>query len=262
MAKSKPKGQTAKKFEVENFGFDKAVRQEPSNLDNAYGTWKRSPDPRTMHQLLRSAAPVISKALTSYAGGDRALSGRAKRLAIDAFKKFDPEKGTKLQTHLLIQLQPLRREYMKRTSPVKIPERIQVDKYHLDMAERGFKEMHSREPSDDELSELTGLSAKRISRLRMFSKGIISEGQTATSEEGVQLPGSEAVTADDIWLEYVHHDLDPIDKKILEWKTGMYGKAVISTNEIARRLGITPSAVSQRASKIAMKIEEGKNLGR
>jgi DNA-directed RNA polymerase specialized sigma subunit len=93
----------------------------------------------------------------------------------------------------------------------------------------------------------------------MFSKGLISEGQTATPEEGVQLPGTESLPASDIWLEYVHHDLDPIDKKILEWKTGMYGKQVLSTNEIARRLNITPSAVSQRAAKIAMKIEAGQS---
>lgn len=255
----KPKKQTAEKFEVENFGFDKVVRREPSNLDAAYGTWRKDPSPNTMHQLLGAASPVLSKAITSYAGGDNALGGRAKRLAIDAIKKYDPDKGTKLQTYLLIQLQPLRRDYMKRTSPVKIPERIQIDRYHLDTSERGFRETHSREPSDAELSELTGLSSKRIARLRMFSKGLLAEGQMSTPEGGINLPGSEEVSADDIWMEYVHHDLDPIDKKILEWKTGIYGKQVISTNEIARRLGVTPSAVSQRASRIAMKIEEGRN---
>jgi len=257
----KPKKQPPKKFAVENFGFDKVVRQEPSNLDASYDQWRRSPTPTTLNKLLRAANPVISKALTSYAGGEKALTGRAKRLAIDAFKKYDPERGAKLQTHLLIQLQPLRREFMKRTTPVKIPERIQADKYHLDLAEREFRETNNRDPSDSELSELTGLSGKRISRLRMFSKGIVATGQTHTPESGVVLPGTEEITADDIWLEYVHHDLDPIDKKILEWKTGLYGKQVISTNEIARRLGITPSAVSQRAAKIAMKLEEGRDLG-
>jgi len=256
-----PKKPTDRKFEVENFGFDKVVQTQPSGLDNAYGTWQKSQSPRTMKQLLDSAGPVISKALRSYAGGDSALTGHAKRLAIDAIKKYDPAQGTKLQTYLLIQLQPLRREYMRRTSPVKIPERVQTDKYHLDMAERGFRETNDREPSDSELSELTGLSAKRIARLRMFAKGVVSEGQTATEEQGVMLPGSEGATAHDIWLEYVHHDLDPIDKKIFEWKTGIYGKHVLSTNEIARRLNITPSAVSQRASRIAMKIEEGQKYG-
>ena len=78
---------------------------------------------------------------------------------------------------------------------------------------------------------------------------------------GAKLPGTEKVSAEDIWLEYVHHDLDPVDKKVLEWKTGLYGKTILSTNEIARRLKITPGAVSQRASKIAMKIEEGRSAG-
>lgn len=251
-----------KKFELNEFGFGKAVDQQPTSLDNAYAQWQRDPTPNTVQQFLQSARPVISKALTSYAGGDKALTARAKRLAIDALKKYDPERGTKLQTHLLIQLQPLRRDYMKRLTPVHIPERIQIDKYHLDMTDREFKAMHEREPSDAELSDLTGLSAKRIARIRMFDKGLISEGQTANPESGVQLPGSDEIAPDDIWLEYVHHDLNPIDKKILEWKTGIYGKQVLSTNEIARRLNITPSAVSQRAARIALKIEEGHNVGR
>jgi len=241
-----------------DFGFGKQVqKQQDTPLDQAYSQWNKNQTPLRLRELLGAANSVINRAVVSYAGGDRAMTSRAKRLAIAAFKNYDPERGTKLQTHLMIRLQPLQREYMKRVSPVSVPERVQLDKYRLDKAEEEFKALYGREASDDELSATTNMSSKRLARLRMFNRGAVSEGQMMKPETGSTLPGSQELGAEDIWLEYVHHDLDAIDQKIMEWKMGYNGKSMISTNEIARRLGITPGAVSQRASKIAMKIEEG-----
>lgn len=246
-----------------DFGFSKAVekQQKQSGLDMAYERWQTNQTPAGMRDLLDAAKPILSKALVSYGGNDKMLLPRAKRLAINAFRNYDPKKGTKLRTYLYIQLQPLQREYMKRIAPISIPERVQLDQYKLHKAEQEIRDMKGRDPGDDELSEKTGLSAKRIAHIRAFAKGLVSEGQILEPERGGKLPGTDKVNAEDIWIEYVHHDLDPIDKKILEWKTGLYGKDILSTNEIARRLKITPGAVSQRASKIAMKIEEGRNGG-
>ena len=69
-------------------------------------------------------------------------------------------------------------------------------------------------------------------------------------------PGSAQASPEDVWMEYVHHDAAPIDQKILEWKTGFNGKAIIPTLEIARRLKISPSAVSQRAARLAKRMNE------
>ena len=246
-----------------DFGFKKIVdeQQKRQPLDEAYTTWSSDPSKKNLKALLDSARPVIDKALTSYGGGDRALSSRAKRLAISAFKNYDPARGTKLQTHLLIRLKPLQRERMVRTTPVAVPERVQFDKFTSDQAAEQFRAEHDRDPSDAELADITGLSTKRLAYIRRYAKGILSEGQMEDPATGISLPGSERVTPEDIWIEFVHHDLDPIDKKIMEWKTGLFGKKVLSTNEVARRLKITPSAVSQRAAKIAMKLEEGRSVG-
>ena len=47
MPKPMSKKKDPLKFEVESFGFDKAVRSQPSNLDAAYGGWKRDPTPES-----------------------------------------------------------------------------------------------------------------------------------------------------------------------------------------------------------------------
>lgn len=244
------------------FGFDKQKNigsRDRNQLETDYETWRVDQRPANMAKLLESSKPVIERALTSYAGGNQAMYGRAKLLAIDAFKSFDPKKGTKLRTHLFIRLQPLQREFTKRTSPLAIPERVQLDLLRINQAEQSLRELHGRDPADDEIADEIGLSARRIAHVRGFSKGIVTESQMRSPEGIPSLPGTQQVTPNDIWVEYVHHDLSPIDKKIFEWKTGVYGKKVLTTNEIARRLNITPSAVSQRAAKIAALLEKVQN---
>ena len=252
-----------------DFGFGKQQQpagqatpqqSKPASLDDAYQFWKKNPDAGNMRRLLDVARPVIDKAITSYAGGDPSFKGHAKKLAIDAFRTFSPTKGAKLRTHLLIRLQPLRRAYTKRLSPLAVPERVQLDKMRIDQTEQAFTQLHGREPSDAELAEETGLSLKRISHVKAFAGGSLSEGRMVIEGEQM-LPGSNVVTPEDIVVEFVHHDLDPVDKKILEWKTGLYGKRRLTTGEIARRLKITPSAVSQRAAKIALKLEAARTRG-
>ncbi|HSN72859.1 MAG TPA: sigma-70 domain-containing protein [Steroidobacteraceae bacterium] len=245
------------------FGFDseknRGTAGQQSTLETAYEAWRSNQRPEQMTQLLDAARPVIDRALSAYAGGNKALTGRAKRLAIDAFKTFDPTRGAKLRTHLYIRLQPLQRAYTKRTSPLAVPERVQLDLLRLQQTERAMRDELNREPADMELAERLNMSPRRIAHVRAFSKGLVSEGQLRSPEgEPLQL-GLQQVSPDDLWVEYVHHDLSPIDKKIFEWKTGIYGKKMLSTNEIARRLNISPSAVSQRALKIAMLLERLQN---
>jgi DNA-directed RNA polymerase specialized sigma subunit len=251
-----PKPTTQKPEEAGmDFGFSKSLKQPQSSLDEAYGFWKKNPSQDNMIKLIDIATPVLRQAITSYAAGDKTYMSRAKKLAVDAFANYDPARGTKLRSYLLLQLQPLQRAHVKRTSAVAVPERVQLDRYRLDQAEEQLKNELGREPADIELADHTGFSAKRIAHIRSFARGTLAESQLMDPEKGLQLPATEHVTGDDLWVEYVHHDLAPVDQKIMEWKLGIYGKKQLSTNEIAKRLNLTPSAVSQRAARIAAKLE-------
>lgn len=245
-----------------SFGFDKHFKtpEKRPALEQSYEHWAQNRTQDNLRRVVSAAEPVINTAVTSFAGGDPALRARAKALAVKAIKSYDPARGTQLKTHLMIRLQPLQRYYLKRVTPIATPERVQLDHFRLRQAEEAFKQTKGREASDDELTELTGLTPRRIAHVRKLSRGVLAEAQLDSRDgTGTNLPGTQQVTPEDIWIEYVHHDLDPIDKKILEWKTGLYGKERLGTSAIARRLNITPSAVSQRASKIALLLERGKD---
>ena len=61
----------------------------------------------------------------------------------------------------------------------------------------------------------------------------------------------------DEWVHFVYHDLPEKDKFIFEHRTGFGNKPVLSNNQIAKKLNISASTVSQRIKMISAKIAEG-----
>lgn len=239
-------------------------REKTPALEDHWTQYNKSPTPENTAMMLTRIEPTINSALTSYAGGNQSLKGHAKSLAVGALQTYDPNRGVKLETHLMSQLRPLSRLHAETSASVKVPERIRADLYRVNQNHQEFFDENGREPADSELADRTGISMKRIAHVRKFARSEVSESSlTSKGEDGDDetfYPGTETNDPQKIWMEYVHHDLAPIDQKILEWKTGFNGKEILSTGEIAARLNISSGAVSQRAAKIHAKIAEGKGV--
>lgn len=230
-------------------------------MEDEFAVWQKDPSPNNMGLLLDKAKPVLDSAVKSYGHGNEALRSHARRLAVDAFKSYDANKGTKLRTHLMNQLQPLRRQSREYSQVTHIPERVNLDLYQLNQAHQKFFDRHGREPSDREMADATGLSLRRIGYVRTYRPGEVAESGLTDPEGGIFYPGTEKPDPEKILIEYVHHDLDPIDQKILEWRTGLYGKEKLENREIAKRLGLSPGAISQRAARIAQKMADLGEIG-
>ena len=76
----------------------------------------------------------------------------------------------------------------------------------------------------------------------------------ANTDVASTLPGVTNNT--DAWLNFVYDDLSTTDKLIMDMSLGRNGRRSTSTQDIARRLNITPGAVSQRAAKIQSMIDQ------
>lgn len=229
-------------------------------MDDAFAKWKEDPSPDNTTALLSAADPTINSAVQAYGRGNPALRTKAKVLALGAFKTYDPNKGTKLRTHVMTQLQPLIRHSRSYENVTRTPERVSADLYLMNQAKKDFSDKHRRDPTDHELADHTGLSARRIAHVRGFARGDIAESGLKEMDEGemsIMYPGVVKPDPAQIWLEFVHHDSTPVDRQILEWKTGYNGQKILTTTEIAKRLGMTPGAISQRAAKIAERLAEG-----
>lgn len=233
-------------------------------VDDHYAAWKKAPSPQALGHVLVGLQPTLNNAISSYAAGNKALMGKARLLAARAVTTYDPRKGTKLQSHIMTQLQPLQRHSRELQNITHVPERISMDLYRMNQAVADYNATHNREPSDRELTALTHMPIRRLNKIRSYARGDVSESMlTERSEDGdqsIMYPGVDKANPETIWLEYVHHDASPLDQQILEWKTGYNGKPILSTNEIAKRLKLTAGAVSQRSAKLSERINEGAGM--
>jgi DNA-directed RNA polymerase specialized sigma subunit len=227
-----------------------------------YHVWKADPSPRNASALLQAVDPVISSALRTYGGTSPSpvLRSHAKLLVLDAAGRYDPSRA-KLRTHLMTNLQGLRRVHARQTQIIGVPERVGLDLHRLHLAERDLSDKLGRDPSDAELAEHTGLSMKRLGHVRQARPGY-AEGQIAArGPEGEPAFDPAVVGADDeAWVRFVHHDLHPADQLILEHTLGLNNKRKLSKQQIAKKLRLSPGAISQRAAKIQQLLDKREEL--
>lgn len=234
------------------------------DLTNLYAVWKEKKNPVILNTILTKLNPTINSALTSYGGvGNPIMKARAKQFALDSLKTYDPTKNTSLKSWVSMNLQGLRR-LQHASSPLTLPERVKLDNYRLLQATDEFTNENNRQPTDDELSDLTGLSRKRINYVRKIAVPVLNEGQFDlvdgdSDSDNAYIPGIDTNEWQNIWAEYVYNDLDPIDKQIYDMRMGRgrYANKSMAVNEIAAALKLSSSAVSQRSNKIAEALSRG-----
>jgi DNA-directed RNA polymerase specialized sigma subunit len=204
-------------------------------------------DTAVTSDLLKSLSPTIDSAINSYAGGNQEYRTKAKIIALEAVKTYDPTKGTKLETHVYNNLKRLQRLVADRGNVIHVPEQSALDKLQLEKTINNYTIDNGTEPSLQQLSDLTGMSIKKIKRLQNIS------GQTSSSmvtgEQGNSLDAAPR-TAITLYEDTLYQELDPTDQKIYEWLTGYNDTPMLNRQEVATRLGITPAALSQRITKI------------
>lgn len=232
---------------------------------SSFEAWKKEPSPRTSTALLEAVHPVLESAIRSYGGKSPSptLHSRAKLLALDAAGRYDPSKA-KLRTHLMVNLQGLRRASAREGQIISIPERVGLDLFKLHEAENELSDRLGRGPSDLELADHTGLSRKRLEHIRKARPGY-SEGQVSNvvDEEGQASMGPSVIAPANnmVWQDFVYHDLHPTDQIIMEHSLGLHGKPILSKQAIAKKLRLSPGAISQRAAKIQERLDRQDDLG-
>lgn len=241
------------------FASEVSDKKLESDYEPLYQSWKQNPTPQTRSDLLRAVDPVIQKGIKTYGGtsqGSPTLRSQARKLALQSFNTYDPQRGS-LQNHLLSNMRRLQRIGAQEAQVISLPERVAMNRRRLEDEENELRHELGREPSDMELADRTGLSLKRIAYIRQ-AKPVASTGQIEAASEDHSMPASEIPGVDprqQAWEDFVYHDLTPTDQAVFDMLLGRHGRKQVSTTEAARRLGLTPGAISQRAAKIQQKLD-------
>ena len=235
---------------------------EPEFSD-LYNAWKTNPGPATNSAILKAAQPIIESAIKSYGAGSQSplLVSRAKRMVLEALPTYDPTKGP-LRIHLTNQLRGLQRALVQQNQIISVPEQVRLDQHHLFKAENELRDSLGRDPTDEELADYTGLSMKRLAYIRKAQEGMPEGSMEKVTDDGDDTyDPAVADSDDDSWKLFVYSSLSPQDRLIMEYSLGMNNKKKLSAVEIARKLGVTPAAISQRKSRIQKMLNERQSLG-
>jgi len=178
------------------------------------------------------------------------VEAEAYRLANAAADSYDDSRGIKFSTHLVNSLKKLSRISTKYGGILRVPENKQFKIQRLNQAEEELRGEFGRDATLDELARATGFNLAEITGLKQSRKRDVNVAN---------LPFAPMLVEDvnDEWVHIVYHDLTQRDRFILEHKTGFGGKTVMSTEEIAKALGISPSTVANRVKIISDKLAEG-----
>lgn len=229
-----------------------------------FNAWKATPSPQTAGELLRTLKPVLSTAVKTYSPNQTSpvLRSRAKSIALDALNSYDPAKAS-LRTHMMQHLQRLRRVGGQYGQIIKVPERIVLDRRKLDEAELQLGEELGRPPTDREISDRLGMSAKRLAQVRLAVRPMAAgRFQAAEENDTGAIPATtELFDNVDPWIRFVYDDLRPRDQFILERALGLNGQRPMSPLQIAKTLQISPAAVSQRMAYIQSLLDRREEVG-
>lgn len=219
----------------------------------AYNAYATSRNPETAGAFLKAVHPVLTEATRSYAGAEAAtptVMANAKRLALEAARRYDPTRA-KLRTHLLSHLRGIRRQVAQSTSGIRVPEQWKLDSQRLSSIVPDLRDQLGREPSHAEIADHAGIGIDRVRKAQSVP-GVLSSGQVGDSVESV--PRDEEAWK--VWTEAIYHDSGPIDQVIMDHSLGIHGNPVLSGNEIAKKLGLSAGAVSQRRLKLQQQLDQ------
>ncbi len=233
---------------------------EPEYRD-VFSAWKATPTPATSGALLKAVQPVLDSAVKTYATSAPGplLMGRARRLALDSMPAYDPTRAG-LKTHLTGQLRGLRRIHANQSHVISIPEMLKIDSGRVQQARTTLADELGRDPTDIELADHTGFSMKRLKRINQVDFGV-PEGLLGRDPETGEASSPGVRDNNDAWVDFIYRSLPPRDQLLMEHSYGLNGRKVLSGQDLADKLGVTPAAVSQRKAKIQKYIDDRAAFG-
>ena len=230
----------------------------------AYSAWSENPNPTTTSDLLKEIRPVIDSAVKTFGGaaaGSPTLRSHARRISMESFNTYDPMRGP-LKTHLMSNLQGLRRKSQQEQQIISVPEQVALDLYQTEESGKELEDKLGRTPSDEELADFTGVSLKRLSYIRQARRPV-AQGtiMQSSGDAGMYMPAVKAPQESSAaWVELIYSDLNKTDQYILERSMGLHGHQPQAQGQIAQALRLSAGAVSQRLQRIQAQLDKRDEL--
>ncbi len=225
--------------------------------------WKRwkNGDDSAKNALVKSLTPLLSSQVNRFVASGLpkvALDTESKRLAIEAFKTYDPTKSA-LNTHVVNHQKHLQRFVLNYQNVGKIPENRGLSISKFKNIKRNLMEELDREPTAAELATELSWSIREVDRMERELRKDLTMIKRSEEDFFDDLMYKTDEIQDIIY--FIYYESDPEEKLILEHSIGMGGKKILDIKEIALRLGKPDFYIRRKRKLLAEKIETARTLG-
>jgi RNA polymerase primary sigma factor len=175
-----------------------------------------------------------------------------------AVERFDPTRGAKLSTYAALWIkQAIRRALDNQSRTIRLPNHVNDRLAKIRELEFRWREKFDREPSAEEIADLTGLSVRKIQQYRDVSRGMVSLNAPVGADDPslvmekipdpqARLPLESMQEREEIELTGELLDaLNPRERLIVSRRFGLQGGEPESLEEVGVTLGLTRERIRQ-----------------
>lgn len=212
--------------------------------------WKENPNRDTLKPLIKSLNPLIEFHVNKMHGNlpRSALKGEMTRLVVDALPKYNPEKS-QLNTYLYNTAGKKLHRYVynyQNMGTIPEPRIIQIGTYKK--IKDNLESELGRPPTYEEVADEMRVP---VSQLKMLDKELRQD--LVQDINYINVYDQDNSDIDDS-IVMLHAELFGPEKEVMEYLYGLEGKPELSNTEIANKLGISQSMVTQIKAKLANRL--------
>lgn len=214
----------------------------------AWRRWKKSGSSVDLQLLLNQMNPIILREVNKWSAAmsRSLLETEAKRLAVEAFKAYDPNKGVALSTFLASRLPKLSRLVYSNQNVARLSETKTLLFNAYNTAHNDLYNQHGRDPTNEELADSLGWSKRKLEQFQRQAhrKEYVESEDHPYSENG-----------EDYLVDFIYHGLTPLQQSIFEHSSGYMGKPKLSGKQMMAKLKITQGQLSYQKNLITKAVE-------
>jgi hypothetical protein len=207
--------------------------------------WKSTRAMSDLEPLMKQMAGPINSQVGRWAtiAPRFLLENEAKKLALQAFETYDPNRGVALNTHVTNWLQKLSRLAYERQATVSIPEHKRIQYNQFMRAKMQLEDTMGAPPTLIQLADHMAVNVDKV-------KSLLSEVEKREYLESEEHPSSADDQNETRQIDLAFHDLTPLQQKIFKWKTGYETTPVKDNHFIMKELSLTQGQLSYELTKI------------